>query len=598
MAVKNYLYGAKQPIENLEGVQEQMFLAHRYKNRLVEIERNRREEQDQALRDKFKTVDNLHLAYDAAKDAYFQAEEDLKNKRQKARVRVKATDEESKQIKYLRQAKNQAYDSLKKEKNKRWKSNSFKGISKKINDKYLQMVKDSRADVSQYLGDDHHLSKVGAKLFWGSYCIVEDAAKKFKQGPPPNFKKNTGDGTIGVQLQKKQTAAYKRPDGTKTRDMMSDGVYIKNPNTWLEPMPHRLWKHSKPAPRWYLLHIRIGTDENRKPIMASLPVSMHRPLPPESKIKWVKVLRKKVGQNYNWNVLFVVDAERFDNDRDPGTGTVAIDFGFKKTENGIRVASWVGSDGGSGEVVIPESEIPRWTKVNSLQNIADSEFDSVRDGTPYGAKAIFDQFVQYYGDKLPDWLIDEIPKNNQLSMNRLRRIVEKWRGNRFEGDEHVYPTLEAWRKQRLHLYNWQRHGQVKAIAWRDHFYRNFVAEMRSRYEKLILPYSNFAEMQKLPNPEDEDAGMSARNRKIASPGKLMEFLKEKMPYEISKVKSAEAHKVCHICKHENDLSKSQADHVCEKCGEIWDIDQNACKNRLIASGCQVTKSQEPLEVAV
>src|SRR3990172_5287182 len=55
MTTRAYSYGAKAPTENAELVRQQLILAHRYANRLVEIERERREaslkadEDEQAL---------------------------------------------------------------------------------------------------------------------------------------------------------------------------------------------------------------------------------------------------------------------------------------------------------------------------------------------------------------------------------------------------------------------------------------------------------------------------------------------------------------------------------------------------------------------
>lgn len=43
MPTKIYNYGAKPPRENADRVGEQIWLAHRYHNRLIELERLRRE---------------------------------------------------------------------------------------------------------------------------------------------------------------------------------------------------------------------------------------------------------------------------------------------------------------------------------------------------------------------------------------------------------------------------------------------------------------------------------------------------------------------------------------------------------------------------
>ena len=140
--MRAYVYGARAPTENAELVREQIFKAHRYKNKLVEIELARR-----AARG---TVLKPHI--DARAEQYRVARERGENLKL---PKLELSEAEQKSLDNADEASRAA-------------------------------VRAARAECGVY---------------WGTYLTVEDAAGKQREGRhPPRFKRYNGTGAIAVQL--------------------------------------------------------------------------------------------------------------------------------------------------------------------------------------------------------------------------------------------------------------------------------------------------------------------------------------------------------------------------------------------------------------
>ena len=104
MPTKNYVFGAYAPVTNLKSVEEQMLSAHRYRNKLCELERIRREASDATIR-------RLSPEYAAAADHSAACEElaeeawiAIKKLSANARCKVPATPKMENELVEARQA--------------------------------------------------------------------------------------------------------------------------------------------------------------------------------------------------------------------------------------------------------------------------------------------------------------------------------------------------------------------------------------------------------------------------------------------------------------------------------------------------------------
>jgi hypothetical protein len=224
--------------------------------------------------------------------------------------------------------------------------------------------------------------------------------------------------------------------------------------------------------------------------------------------------------------MFVVDSEKFES-KPIGTGKVVIDFGWKKTAEGVCVARWIGDDGRKGDLLLSNNDLRRWFKTEELQSIRDREFEAIKEH--------FSIWLEVNKNIAPEWL-KGMCKGISLwrSPTRLYDVIRKWRDERFNGDDEIFKILStrteprSWMKQDLHLFEWLSNQRQKTIAWRDYQYRNFAAMIRKRYGTAIIPKINWAAIQKSASPENEENRHFKFYQRIASPARLITFIKEKV----------------------------------------------------------------------
>src|SRR5690606_27442140 len=105
-------------------------------------------------------------------------------------------------------------------------------------------------------------------VYWGTYLLAEAAADaQRREKMDPSFRRWTGEGRIGVQIQGGMPAVA-LVGGDDTR-LQVDAI---DPRAWSGTRSERRL-HARTT-----LRIRIGS-EGRDPVWASFPMIMHRPLP-------------------------------------------------------------------------------------------------------------------------------------------------------------------------------------------------------------------------------------------------------------------------------------------------------------------------------
>jgi len=311
-----------------------------------------------------------------------------------------------------------------------------------------------------------------------------------------------------------------------------------------------------------------------KDTFIQLPFFMDRPLP-SGVIKWCYLIRRKVGTKFTWQIQFVVSNglgfAKQDLARD---GDVAVDYGWRKTEKGLRCAYWAGYKDGRfehGELVIPAGLVDYYIKARDIRSIRDKNFDSM--------KAQLMAWVDEQGP-LPTWLSQRLSGLDKWkSSSRLRNFAWWWSiAGKVEGDSVILKALLDWASQDVHLHNWESSQRKKFIVRRDNFYRNFAAKLRRFFATLYVENSDLAKMKVTPTPDKEHNSAVSVYRDIVSPGRLMQILKENMHHK--KVEARNSSKECHVCHKVTELA-DQVEYTCEHCGKKWDRDLNGAANLLL-----------------
>lgn len=546
MATKVYKYGLMPPVTMASEVREQMRLAHVYRNQLVEIERARRAAY-RAIIAKAGDVPALEAAYQQADDRVMALVAAAKAINAKARSKVLVSDDAKAALRDAKAARKSARVALR-DARRAARTPEVVAQLDLVNSAEVARVKAARA---------------ACRVYWGSYLLVEAAHDQVKKAPmysgaepnDPKFQRWTREGAVGVQCH----------GGVSVLDgKLASNFYLA---FHLRPAPAGADPQSRrSAKRQHLmLDFRLDSTDKGRPVFASFPVVLHRPLP-DGMIKAAKVKLYRVGPREVWELHVTIDgvATRRAHCPDfvPGS-EVGIDIGWRTTEAGLKVAAWQGSDCRHGFLHLSSDMLGALSKADSLRSIRDRSFDESR--------AALQTFLR--SAVVPDWMTERTKTLGKWrAIAKLAALARFWAKSRFDGDETVFVAMEKWRYHDFHLWAWESSQRRKALLARREVYRIFAADLAQRYETVKLERFVLSK-----NP------VAASNRTVASHSEFRGVIKNAFLSRggnVDEVDATYTSQICNACGHQNDIDGATTTHVCVACGVVFDRDANAAANIL------------------
>lgn len=586
-----WTYGLRWPRDPADeaAVREQMLLAHRYQNVLIEIERDRRKtfrelrsELSPELASLEKRVAELTLSIEAQR-------RDIKALRRKTRERTLDRSATA-TLRLLNTERKVAYKALKTSRARINESSELRDRAKALNDASHARVREARA-------------KSG--VYWGTYLLVEramEAASRSKADP--QFRRYRGGGRAGVQLQKGMTVGELFA-GVDTR------LQVK-------PLPANTWD-TRPGRRRALteLRIRIGTTEDKKPRFAVFEdLLQHRPLPLDGIIKWAWVKIERIGLRSRWTLQISLESEEFAKRKHLPVSdeTVAINLGWRvKPSGAIRVGYALGTDGRAEELLLPEEIRQKFFTTHRLRSANDLIFDEARKATgawlaEYPADAELTPMVE----TLHAWR--DHSKLVRVAMKltarvatptELRQLWLDWKVARFQATKDLYDApaivydwlaargvapaarhplyLLIWWKKNDHMWNMEASIRAKTLGWRKQLYRDYAATLARSYQTLLIEKFDLRAVAGKPHPEDEQDHVQAvaLARTHAAPSELRAALVA--AFHADWVEQSADHNTlaCKTCGVITDAVPADAIVIaCPGCGSEHDQDQNNCENQL------------------
>lgn len=529
-------------------VMEQMRLAHRYRNTLVEIERGRRNAErsltNSTIKELESNVAQLQIEVDTIDVAI-----------RKARAASRSRSE----TQAMRDAKREAL------------------TKRRAALQLLYVARREDREATQPMRDEFHergleLQRSARKhsgVSWGTYQATEAAASaSFGKIPlydgigpnNPKFVRFTGNGHISVHLQNDNILSTER---------------VFSPNAWvyIDPVDPRAFLSETPTgERKRLsrttLHLRIGSN-GREPIMATFSIILHRPLPPGN-ITWVSVHRRMVGPHDEWTVTFTVALDETKIiARSTSERVIALNIGWRLLDDkSIRIATWADDEGGTGSFHLDVPLILALTYSNTLRSIRDTNFDKARN-----------ELIQWLKQtEVPAWLKQ---KTTHLyawkSQSALAALCIAWRSQRFDGDDVGYSALETWRHQDKHLWCWESAQRSKSLKRRQTYYRWIARMLANNYGTIVIEDFDLRDVAiRTDTPENETA---RTHRHLVAISELRLAISH-----VAHVIKVPAHNITHTCYSCGMLNVFDAaltiEHTCSGCGLVWDQDENAARINL------------------
>lgn len=394
--VRVYTYGCLAPTEGKELIHEQMRLANAYQHELLDIELWRRAQYRDARREIDLAVANAESLLAAAADAFAAARERLGRRGDVSAERHALAEAKA----ALKAARKLAKDNP-----------ELAARAAEIGAEVRGKVKAARGRCGVY---------------WGTYLLVEMAHEAVcKSATDPRHRPWNGRGRVGVQIHGAELTTASLFAGTDTR-------------LRLDPLPTETWDARPGRRRAYSnVHIRIGTQEDgRSPIWATLPVLLHRPLPP-GRITWAWIRMQRIGLRVRYDLQITIESEHFAVRPAGRSGDVGLKIGWQPSVGGITVGTL--SDG--TEYVVPQSLIDKMLHARSVRGIADGAFDEAR-------RALIAWMAEH---DVPEWMSDWSQHAARWNRHgKLRRIADRWAGELLGGEQPLRDLWKQWVSERRH----------------------------------------------------------------------------------------------------------------------------------------------------
>lgn len=521
-----YQYGLLPPTEGASVVHAQMRLAHRYYNDLVAIERGRLN----ACRALMSTDYSVAEA-EAARDDALKRLDEARAASKAARIARRTRDDSPEMRDAVASAKaDLARASLLVSAAKMTAKDTLRSHRHA-----LDLVKSCRA----YSG-----------VYWGTYTLVEAAveaaSKSTRADGGPWHKRWDGSGQVGMYIQ----------GGADLCDIVGTGNQIQ----WPEYV-----EGTRVAQRTSV-RLRIQSDERGGPVWATWPMVYHRPLPEGARFKRAVVTLRRRGRREEWTLEVTVDMSACAPRRARAEGSCVLHVGWRADSEGVRVGTWLGSDGATGTIVCPMRVLTGLEKSESLRSIRDRAQDAMK-------ATLLSQ-----RDGWPEWLRTETETmHSWKSPARFASLARRWRARGVDEAKDSYEVLEAWRYQDEHLWRWEHDQRLNSERHRREVYRVAVARLADRYARLVLSDSNWAEMAELPEAGEGPHALpdEARAQRVAAaPSRLVEAAKSAFRDTVF-VSAQDLTRTCTDCGNVEDGDGFV--RACSRCGARRDIDTTAAQ---------------------
>jgi hypothetical protein len=285
-----------------------------------------------------------------------------------------------------------------------------------------------------------------------------------------------------------------------------------------------------------VLRLRVGGKEGKEVI--SIPVIIHRPLPEDAEVKEVKLSRRKVGGNYRLYVAVVINVP----DPEPKTSGDTLDIDFRWTSEagtGIKVAR-VSSF--SGTLPEPPADIASLVTKGDFHEVwipntwravydRDSAIRSDRDALLEDHKKVLADALRA-DPELAAALGSADRETGELVPLRADRVM-KWRSagklayitiRLRDLPEYAALTeqLELWRRRDRHLWEYESNERDQVIARRNDAYSKVAAWLADSADYIGIKELPVASLKKKSEVAEDtyEARGSRSNVQFAAPSEL------------------------------------------------------------------------------
>lgn len=274
-------------------------------------------------------------------------------------------------------------------------------------------------------------------------------------------------------------------------------------------------------------------------------------------INEVVLVREKVGNFYEYYGFFVFRDKEKEDDR-ATDGWFVYDKGWASSPEGRTMLTCRDHCGREWEESLPQELIDRDRFCSNLKAKSDNAFNQKKQ-----------DLSKFLGEQiLPEWLTEITGSIDKWrGHDRLQGVFHRWNEQRFDGDENMYRSLEAWATEDLRLRHKIARLTRKNQRWRLNVHREIVARLRRQYATAVG--------EDLPN---NDKVVAQASRHLCAIGQLVSMIRSGCRDQ-KLLDHRNTTRRCHQCQEICKVPKGYwREHSCEHCGATWHRDINSVRN--------------------
>jgi transposase len=308
------------------------------------------------------------------------------------------------------------------------------------------------------------------------------------------------------------------------------------------------------------------------------PMIMHRPIPPDCRVKEVIITRRQVDGRWKWAVSFMCSrATEPTPSLAVSTRVVGVDIGWRRVPDGLRVATIVASGEPPRFVNLPRDLLDSFGLIDDLRT-------RVRAITLRGLDLLQSADASRYDPPFQDLLreFQAIPDKRTLHLKEFSQSPFFLSQRR----EAIGAEMLAWRREYKKFTAWLVNQQRKVVARRNHLYQNVAIDVLSNASEVIINDVRLGEIAaRKPLSLDGAFFPNRANyyRVTAAPSEMISALKlqaAKRGVSFAK-REAESPVRCPECGSTSRKTRADAlPQICAKCDTSFDQDVAACQSLL------------------
>ena len=446
--------------------------------------------------------------------------------------------------------------------------------------------KSKARQVDQWRYDQIKTARNESGLYWGnSGRVIQsyDSTRKRvrKQGRRLQYSDpQRDDAVLSVQIIRTRSGLGAAPEELFNGSVnalqigyIDESIYTDKPNVYRYPHSDVKTRNRK------LVKTKVQMRVDRDGNIIQCPMWLHRPLPPNSRIKFAQLVWRRQGHRYVGQLCLTVNIPT-EIVKHPSKKAVGVDPGWRlMDDHTLRIAMYRDTDGNAQDIRLDKKWMEGMDQVERLHSYVDEDLIAIAE------------YIHKNKDNLPESVYAPVSQwaSNKAASHIDGRALHDAVYALHHSGEQIPKILLKWYHRYRHLAHWRNDLRTKLMRRRKEQYRLIAKHIAQTYAVIGIEDIDLAQMARTISRYNDTNELSLPQREQRRRAALYEFisiLQEQATKHGSEIVwvDGKTTRMCRHCGNETGQKRPDMLHwLCESCGELWDQDVNASENILCAA---------------